>query len=169
MDTKAIAAKLRSLADELDPSKPGEDFTVDADGLRRNAVVEALCAEFGPTVAIPGVMPGEPNVAPVVVPRLLQSRESVDSMPEGDDRVRAVLSLNASELHQNRAVRYVRAPAWKPWLTWVEGDTIPGAVSGLKGEAWLAQAIVGRYRLIRAGEAQPHFLMLIDRDFVAGQ
>lgn len=140
----------------------------DANGLTGLRSVNALVAAEGPTVAIAGAMPGEPNVAPVQVPVLFQTPESVAAMPEGEAKERAQLSLAASELHQNGVQLYERAPFYKPWLKWVESGRVLNAVSSKNGAAWLAQAIVGRHRGIKAGQAQPHFLWLTDRDHAAG-
>lgn len=149
------------------PVGPPTPAPVDSDGCAQLAVVEALIAAEGPSIDMGvNLLNGAPN-APAVVPRKFQTTESVARMPDGDAKVIATLSLNASEFHQNRVVRYFKGP-WYKGGRWMEGDTVPNALSSNKGAAWLAQAVVGRHRRIKARAAQPHFLWLTEDDHGAG-
>lgn len=151
------------------PVAPPVAVPVDSDGCAALRVVEAYVSANGPAVAIAGAMPGEPNVAPVVIPRKFQTPESVAMLPDGEGRVVAQLSLDASAQHQNRVVRYTKPAAWQFWLRgYQEGDTVPGALSSSRGAAWLGQAVVGRARLIAQGRASATFLWLTEADYAAG-
>lgn len=142
-------------------------FAVDSDGCAALRVVEAYVAANGPAVPIPGAMPGEPNVAPVVIPRKFQTPETLVTL-RGDALEKAWLSVKGAELRQNRVATYGPAPWWKPSLKWVETGSVPGALSSSRGAAWLGQAVVGRARLIAQGRASATFLWLTEADYAAG-
>lgn len=140
----------------------------DADGAVRLSRVESYFAQ-NPDPVVIQQFPGEPPIAPIVAVRRFHLLDGLSLIADAELRERVNLSASGGDLRQNRAVRYVRAPWYKPGLKWVEDSTISGCLASARPAAWVAQAVIGRHkRMVAQTQGLTHYLWLTDADYAAG-